>query len=210
MKEFIADEDGKVINSRIIEAFDRLSHLPNVSLEQLMAGHVVRIGPQDPREVLRIQIREAAAQLERLERFPESDPYGEGDIVIYARVNRRGVEPITVAFLRIKDNYWYSTGSIAFPQAASWKKLVESLVEYDIIEWTVLKPQTIDVEAAIDVVIDDATNEEAKPWGPGTNTGHGHVWPRPDGMRARCGGARMCQKCRDDAARLPNAGTTES
>jgi hypothetical protein len=34
---------------------------------------------------------------------------------------------------------------------------------------------------------------------PGTNTGHGHVWRRPDGMVARCGGQRMCRQCREDA-----------
>lgn len=39
-------------------------------------------------------------------------------------------------------------------------------------------------------------------WGPGTNTGHGHVWSRPDGMRARCGGADMCRACMADAATL--------
>jgi hypothetical protein len=33
----------------------------------------------------------------------------------------------------------------------------------------------------------------------GTNTGHGHVWARPDGMRARCGGQALCGKCREDA-----------
>ena len=33
------------------------------------------------------------------------------------------------------------------------------------------------------------------PYGPGTNTGHGHVWPRPDGRKARCGGPRFCQEC---------------
>lgn len=25
--------------------------------------------------------------------------------------------------------------------------------------------------------------------------GHGHVKPRPDGMRARCGGPRICSAC---------------
>lgn len=37
---------------------------------------------------------------------------------------------------------------------------------------------------------------------PGTDAGHGHVWPRPDGRRARCGGARMCQQCRADQQTL--------
>lgn len=36
---------------------------------------------------------------------------------------------------------------------------------------------------------------------PGTNTGHGHVYPRPDGARMRCGGPAMCSSCALDAAR---------
>jgi hypothetical protein len=36
--------------------------------------------------------------------------------------------------------------------------------------------------------------------GPGTNTGHGHVWPRPDGSIARCGGPKLCKKCARDLA----------
>jgi hypothetical protein len=32
------------------------------------------------------------------------------------------------------------------------------------------------------------------------NTGHGHVWPRPDGMRARCGGPGLCAECSRDKA----------
>lgn len=36
--------------------------------------------------------------------------------------------------------------------------------------------------------------------GPGTNTGHGHVWERPDGSKARCGGPKMCEECAKDAA----------
>ncbi len=35
---------------------------------------------------------------------------------------------------------------------------------------------------------------------PGTNTGHGHVWKRPDGVTARCGGPLMCKECALDAA----------
>jgi hypothetical protein len=31
-----------------------------------------------------------------------------------------------------------------------------------------------------------------------SNTGHGHVFPRPDGMRARCGGPGMCSECSRD------------
>lgn len=40
-----------------------------------------------------------------------------------------------------------------------------------------------------------------QPGAPGRNTGHGHVFPRPDGVRARCGGPSLCTKCRADAAR---------
>lgn len=39
------------------------------------------------------------------------------------------------------------------------------------------------------------------------NAGHGHVRPRPDGMKARCGGPRMCSVCaRESAALVPNGG----
>ena len=43
--------------------------------------------------------------------------------------------------------------------------------------------------------------------GPGTNTGHGHVWTRPDGMKARCGGPTVCRECSRVAAAL--AATSE-
>ena len=33
------------------------------------------------------------------------------------------------------------------------------------------------------------------------NAGHGHVYPRLDGVRARCGGPAICAKCALDAAR---------
>jgi hypothetical protein len=33
------------------------------------------------------------------------------------------------------------------------------------------------------------------------NTGHGHVYPRPDGVRMRCGGPAMCNTCALDLAR---------
>ncbi len=35
---------------------------------------------------------------------------------------------------------------------------------------------------------------------PARNTGHGHVWPRADGMKARCGGPEMCGECAKDLA----------
>lgn len=33
----------------------------------------------------------------------------------------------------------------------------------------------------------------------GTNQGHGHVWPRPDGMVVRCSGPPLCAECQSDA-----------
>lgn len=30
------------------------------------------------------------------------------------------------------------------------------------------------------------------------NTGHGHVYPREDGVRARCGGPGLCSECSRD------------
>ena len=33
------------------------------------------------------------------------------------------------------------------------------------------------------------------------NRGHGHVYARPDGMRARCGGPTICAECALDKAR---------
>lgn len=36
------------------------------------------------------------------------------------------------------------------------------------------------------------------------NEGHGHVWPRPDGVRARCGGPGICDVCSKDQALAAN------
>jgi len=35
-------------------------------------------------------------------------------------------------------------------------------------------------------------------YGPGTNTGHGHVWVRPDNFKYYCGGPAMCADCSRD------------
>lgn len=40
----------------------------------------------------------------------------------------------------------------------------------------------------------------------GTNAGHGHVWERPDGLKARCGGPAMCAECARDAAQPSTSG----
>lgn len=52
-----------------------------------------------------------------------------------------------------------------------------------------------------------AATHDAKPRSSrvGTNTGHGHVWARPDGVRARCGGPALCSECARDAAHLRTA-----
>lgn len=34
-----------------------------------------------------------------------------------------------------------------------------------------------------------------------SNEGHGHVFPREDGYRARCGGPMLCSQCRIDKAK---------
>lgn len=44
----------------------------------------------------------------------------------------------------------------------------------------------------------EITTPPREPSGPGTNTGHGHVWPRPDGVKARCGGPGICEECASD------------
>jgi len=41
--------------------------------------------------------------------------------------------------------------------------------------------------------------------GPGTNNGHGHVWERPDGMKARCGGPGFCSQCAADEGKYGQA-----
>jgi hypothetical protein len=35
-----------------------------------------------------------------------------------------------------------------------------------------------------------------------TNTGHGHVWARPDGLMAKCGGPGLCKECSLDAQKV--------
>lgn len=39
------------------------------------------------------------------------------------------------------------------------------------------------------------------------NVGHGHVFPRPDGIRARCGGPAICPECAKEAARAKQSMT---
>lgn len=38
---------------------------------------------------------------------------------------------------------------------------------------------------------------------------HGHVTPRPDGMKARCGGPRICSACARELASKPTAAPEE-
>ena len=39
--------------------------------------------------------------------------------------------------------------------------------------------------------------------------GHGHVFPRTDGVRARCGGGSLCPQCKADAELLATAKKNE-
>ena len=39
----------------------------------------------------------------------------------------------------------------------------------------------------------------------GANSGHGHVWERPDGVKARCGGPGICEMCSADLSRRNQA-----
>ena len=43
--------------------------------------------------------------------------------------------------------------------------------------------------------------EDGAPTPGALNVGHGHVIPRPDGVRARCGGPGLCRECSRDLAR---------
>lgn len=43
-----------------------------------------------------------------------------------------------------------------------------------------------------------AQQAEESPNRYGTSSGHGHVWPRPDGLKARCGGPNLCATCKRD------------
>jgi hypothetical protein len=41
--------------------------------------------------------------------------------------------------------------------------------------------------------------------GPERNVGHGHVFPRPDGRRSRCGGPALCRECAADLGKRETA-----
>lgn len=45
---------------------------------------------------------------------------------------------------------------------------------------------------------------------PFTNSGHGHAWTRPDGVKARCGGVLLCTQCLFDSAEMRKAQTATS
>lgn len=46
------------------------------------------------------------------------------------------------------------------------------------------------------------TRAPAQPEPSNKNTGHGHVRPRPDGVRARCGGPGVCKECSREKAAM--------
>lgn len=45
-----------------------------------------------------------------------------------------------------------------------------------------------------------AGTADQPPVAQGLNVGHGHVFPRPDGLKARCGGPGLCVECSHDLA----------
>lgn len=100
------------------------------------------VGNQSKLDTLRAERERVLAELQRLERFPEEDPY-DGDAVIYARLRRPGSQELSYAFLRTEVNgwhRWYSTGGRDAIQRATWTQLVEWLAQFDIMEWEVLMP----------------------------------------------------------------------
>lgn len=64
------------------------------------------------------------------------------------------------------------------------------------------------IAGKINTFQDEKLEAPALSWGPGTNTGHGHVWRRPDGIRARCMGPGGCLVCSEDKVRLNNLSAT--
>lgn len=43
-----------------------------------------------------------------------------------------------------------------------------------------------------------------------SNTGHGHVYPRTDGVVARCGGPALCRGCANDLIERDGQRTTDA
>lgn len=59
--------------------------------------------------------------------------------------------------------------------------------------------------ATVEALIANSTIKPGPAAGDPANTGHGHVRPRPDGMKARCGGPGICSECSVEQAQ---AGTS--
>lgn len=51
------------------------------------------------------------------------------------------------------------------------------------------------LKACFEALIANSTIKPGPAAGDPANTGHGHVRPRPDGMKARCGGPGICSEC---------------
>ena len=65
-----------------------------------------------------------------------------------------------------------------------------------------------DVAGKINTFSDRDPEPRRSIWG--TNVGHGHVWPRPDGNRARCGGPTHCDLCAQHAEQFNNPDTVSA
>lgn len=70
-------------------------------------------------------------------------------------------------------------------------------------DWSDNDPDAVAAIDALRVMLDEASVQ---------NCGHGHVRPRPDGVKARCGGPALCAKCKqeaDEIGRVRMTRTTE-
>lgn len=64
--------------------------------------------------------------------------------------------------------------------------------------------EEIDIDVPVDLTLAGrveaagVADDETELVVPHTNSGHGHAWARPDGVKARCGGPAACSQCRDE------------
>ena len=63
--------------------------------------------------------------------------------------------------------------------------------------------EEIDIDVPVDLTLAGRVEaagvaDETELVVPHTNSGHGHAWARPDGVKARCGGPAACSECRDE------------
>jgi hypothetical protein len=72
---------------------------------------------------LAAQLDRRTKQLAHLDRFPESDPFADGDVIAFERNFPHGDQRYSYAAQRA-DGLWYVTGAKS-PNGVSWDKLVD-------------------------------------------------------------------------------------